>query len=105
MNGRTYDRADELLVHAGWLRVLARTLVADAATADDLVQETWVAALAHPPREGAERPWLARVLRNFARQRRRKEGRREQHERASAQQGELPSPAELSERMECLRLA
>lgn len=103
MTGRTYDRVDELLVHAGWLRALARTLVTDAATADDLVQETWVAALAHPPREGAERPWLARVLRNFARQRGRREGRREQHERGSAQPGELPSPAELSERMECQR--
>jgi len=57
-------RPDDLLDHTGWIRNLARSLVADAATADDVVQETWLAALRHRPRSDRPlRPWLARVLR------------------------------------------
>ena len=47
-------RPEDLLAHSQWARALARTLVRDAATAEDLVQETWVAALKRPPR--ADRP-------------------------------------------------
>ena len=57
-----------LLAHAAWLRRLARSLVGDGAAADDLVQETWVAALRRPPAEDRPvRPWLRRVLENAAR--------------------------------------
>lgn len=38
--------AEELLVQAAWLRRLAVRLLADADVADDLVQETWIAAAA-----------------------------------------------------------
>jgi RNA polymerase sigma factor (sigma-70 family) len=66
---------EELLAHAGWLRRLAVSLVGPAAGADDLVQETWLAALRHPPaRPGPLRPWLAQVLRNLVRMRRRAQG-------------------------------
>ena len=37
--------AAELLQHAGALRALARRLVRDEATADDVVQETFATAL------------------------------------------------------------
>ena len=49
----------------GALRRLATALTADAAQADDLVQDTWVAALRRPPeeRDGAG-PWLRTVMRN-----------------------------------------
>ncbi len=42
MGSDAHDRPAELFEHAGWLRGLARSLVADDQTADDLVQETWV---------------------------------------------------------------
>ncbi len=59
------DPAD-LLAHAAWLTSLARALVRDVNTADDLVQETWVASLRRPPSRALPlRPWLATVLRNL----------------------------------------
>jgi RNA polymerase sigma factor (sigma-70 family) len=71
---------DELLAHAGWLGQLARQL-ARGDVADDMMQETWVAALRRPPDEGRPpRPWLARVLFNFVRQHGRGETRRSRRE-------------------------
>ena len=59
---------ERLLVHSEWLATLARRLVADRATADDLVQDTWVAALRNPPREtGSLRAWLSTVARRLSR--------------------------------------
>jgi DNA-directed RNA polymerase specialized sigma24 family protein len=40
---------EALLAHAGWVRGLALQLVRDAAEAEDLAQDTLVAALEHPP--------------------------------------------------------
>jgi RNA polymerase sigma-70 factor (ECF subfamily) len=58
---------DELLEHADFLRRLARVLVKDEATAEDLVQDTWVEALRRPPHErGNLRRWLAVVLRRVS---------------------------------------
>ena len=62
--------SDELLDHLDWARALARTLVRDEATAEDLVQDAFAAALRRPPTErGKLRGWLGRVLGNAARQR------------------------------------
>lgn len=67
------------------LRRLARSLVACEAEAEDLVQEAWVAALAHPPRDRSRLGnWLAVALRNRARSRALKGARREARERAVA---------------------
>lgn len=52
-----------LLSHYGWVQALCLRLVADEADADDVTQQTWVAALEHPPR-GEPRSWLAQVARN-----------------------------------------
>jgi len=91
---------EELLSHAGWIRGLARRLVADAFTADDVTQDTLLAALEHPPSADRPlRPWLARVLANVVRMRRRGEGRRATHEKRSARGEALPSPEELAERV------
>jgi len=80
---------DELLAHAGWLRGLASALIADPAEVDDLVQDTWLAAVSHPP--SADRPpraWLARVITNLAHNRRRStEHRIERERRASRARG------------------
>ncbi|HET6203755.1 MAG TPA: sigma factor [Planctomycetota bacterium] len=86
-----------LLAHADFVRTLARTLVRDAAEADDIVQETWRATLEHPPRNAeSPRPWLATVVRNFARRFARAENRRERWERAAARRRDgaiPPTPA------------
>lgn len=95
---------EALLAHAGWLRTLAASLVADSATADDLVQDTWLAALEHPPRaDGPIEPWLARVLRNFALKRRRGESRRAVHESATVESVEAPSPDQTVEKLDLQR--
>ena len=99
-------RPEDLLAHAQWACALARTLVRDAATAEDLVQETWIAALEKPPRADRPlRPWLAGVLRNLARFRARGEGRRaRREEKAATARTVVPSPAELSQKLESQRL-
>ena len=56
--------ADTLLRDARWLRRLTRELVHDPAFADDLCQETMVAALRSPT--GGNRHWLTQVARNLA---------------------------------------
>src|SRR5262245_23332549 len=105
---------EALLEHATWLRALARSLVGDAALADDLTQETWVAALRRPPEGDRDvRPWLGTVLRNVARFRGRGDGNRAARERAAAATaaatgagGEpaAPSSEELLERHETQQL-
>src|SRR5262245_10046454 len=96
----------ELLSHAGWRRQLAAQLVADAQAADDLVQDTWVAALRHPPaRTDSVRQWLARVVRNLAHNARRDERVRRAHE-AGGQAGSEPAargPDALAEEAEAQR--
>ncbi len=92
---------EALLSEAGWLRALAQSLVSDPATADDLVQETWLAALQHPPSvDRPLRPWLRTVLENFARMRRRGEGARAARERATASDESRAADAELVDRVE-----
>ncbi|MEL6905290.1 MAG: sigma-70 family RNA polymerase sigma factor, partial [Planctomycetota bacterium] len=94
-----------LLEHADWVRALARRLVRDDATADDVAQEALSAALERPPRVGdSVRGWLARVVQNAARQRARSEGRRAQREQRGSRDEALPSAAELTERAEAQRL-
>src|SRR5687768_1345908 len=56
--------AEEPLAHGRWVQALARSLAADASTADDVAQEAWVDALEHPPRRrGNLRAWFARIVR------------------------------------------
>lgn len=64
------------------LRDLARRLVDDVHLADDLVQDTYLAALRRPGRSPAR--WLRESLRLRARHRRAGERRRRRHERAAA---------------------
>jgi len=74
-----------LLAHAAWVRRLAGCLVRDDALADDLTQETFMAALRHPPAaELPPRPWLGQVVRNLVRMRARGDRRRGAREESSA---------------------
>jgi len=107
MDSSTYPghaQGDELLRHAAWIRRLARGLVRHAASAEDLVQDAWVAALKGPAPGGrALRPWLGTVVRNAARQGFRARGRRAQREAEARGPEPLASPAELAERLETER--
>ncbi len=92
---------EALLAESGWLRALAASLVSDPATADDLVQETWLAALRSPPSADRPlRPWLRTVLENFLRMRRRGAGAREARERVRAASESHAGDLELVERVE-----
>jgi RNA polymerase sigma-70 factor (ECF subfamily) len=96
----------DLLSHAAWLRRLANHLVKGTGEgAGDLVQETWVAALRAPPSgERSTRPWLAEVLRNAFRRRRRDGVRLARREAGCAAQDlDSPSPEHLLERAEAQR--
>jgi len=89
----------ELLEHREWLRALAGALVG-AQEADDLVQETWLAALRSGRDPVEARPWLASILRNLARGLRRSRGRSRDREERAASAETLPSTAELIERLD-----
>jgi RNA polymerase sigma factor (sigma-70 family) len=96
---------EELLEHAAWLRRLAASLVADPARADDLVQETWLAALRRPPAEDvAPQRWLARVVRNMARNRARTETRRGERERLQSAEEPAHAPDSIAAEAEAQRL-
>ena len=96
---RTWE-AEELLQHHRWARSLARHLVLDDATADDVAQESMVIALDRAPRGLRNGPkfsaWLGTVVRNVARQTGRSEARRAHRERESASQEALPSALEMT---------
>ena len=92
---------EELVHHTRWLRALALRMVQDEATADDLVQDTWVAVLRHPPQRLGIRAWLKQVLVNAARQRERSNQRRDRREEVVAREEAVPLSAEdLVERIE-----
>ena len=96
-------RPEELLAHAGWVRALARRLLRDEASVDDVVQETWLAAMEKGPRNPQALPgWLATVVRNFALKARRGERRRLRREEIGARPEGLPATGDVVERGEAL---
>jgi RNA polymerase sigma-70 factor (ECF subfamily) len=87
------DSPEKLLEHATWLRRLAASLVNNATSADDLVQDTWAAALQRSPETDRPlRPWLARVVRNAARFRWRSDKNRTSRESVVAGDAERATP-------------
>ncbi|MEZ6014862.1 MAG: sigma-70 family RNA polymerase sigma factor [Planctomycetota bacterium] len=95
---------EALLEHAAWVRRLAAELVRDAAAAEDVAQETWLAYLRLRP--GADRPlrpWLARVVRNQAALRARRASARLGRELDAARSEAVPSADELVGRAEVQR--
>jgi RNA polymerase sigma factor (sigma-70 family) len=90
-----------------WLRRFAAMLARDVDEAEDLVQETLVAAWASPPRDAGRpaRPWLATVLRNRFRMQRRAGARRELREGIGAGvSATTAEPERELERLEVLRV-
>ena len=63
---------DKLMSELSWLKRLASALVRDESDADDLVQETWLAATEDAPTDGRPlKPWVSRVALNLVRMRKR----------------------------------
>lgn len=76
--------SEELLTHAGFVRALARRLLQDEQKAEDVAQETWMAAMKLPRRPDKPlRHWLAGTARNLARRVIRSESSRRNRERAA----------------------
>ncbi|MBI5364262.1 MAG: sigma-70 family RNA polymerase sigma factor [Planctomycetes bacterium] len=95
---------EEFLAHAERLRALARRLARDDASAEDLLQETWIEAQRRPRSNVARLgPWLAGVLRNLARESRRESARRTRREHASARPEAEPTTADVVLRIEGFR--
>src|SRR5262249_62214081 len=67
--------------HKPFLWSLCYRLTGSTADADDLVQETFVRALEHPPVDTDQpwRPWLVRVAMNLSRDQLRRRKRRRYH--------------------------
>jgi RNA polymerase sigma-70 factor (ECF subfamily) len=95
---------EELPAHGQWVQELARSLVRDEASAEDLAQEAQLAALRHGRAiRGALRPFLARVTRNFALRGWRDAARRAARERSAARKEALPGVDESAARLEIQR--
>ncbi len=96
--------SEQLMAEMAWIRRLARALVKDAAAADDVAQETWLVATEQQPETNRPlRPWLARVVVNLVRTRRKASARRDQREAAFDDGRQVATPAELIERVELQR--
>jgi RNA polymerase sigma-70 factor (ECF subfamily) len=103
-NPATFER--RLESELAWLRALALQLVSDAATADDLVQETVLAALRRRPavaEDGDARAWLKTVLRSQVKLAWRSARHRAQREERAARGEATPGAAELAARAESQR--
>lgn len=76
----------DLLAQSDWIRRLASELSASSADAEDLEQETWIAALRNPPPRRGQglRGWISSVQWNLAAMRSRTRRRREDRERLVA---------------------
>lgn len=88
-----------LLRELGWVRELARSLLRNDALADDVVQETWLAASRQPAGSVQRvRPWLASIVHNQVRRLVRGRGRRAAREAAVAAAAPAASSADIAER-------
>lgn len=95
---------ESLLQHREFLRALARQLLGDEHLAEDVVQDSLIAALTQPPRSReALRSWLAQVVTRRASNRKRTEARRRRREREVAHAESLPSSHEVSESLHAQR--
>ena len=89
----------DLLAHDSWIRALARHLVSDEHTAEDLAQEAWVEVLEKPPRKvGRLTSWLGGVVRNLGAMHQRADTNRQRREQAAAKPEHVPSVAEMRAR-------
>ncbi len=89
-------RMTDLIAEDAFVRRLARRVVMDAATADDVAQDAFVAALAKEPPQGAPiRGWLTVILRRLASRMQRGARRRARREAVVARPEAVDSAAEI----------
>jgi len=94
-----------LLAEDQWIRRLARRLAGDEHASEDLVQDTWVAALdAHDPEPRNLRPWLRGILRNLWIDAKRAQRARGVRERAVSRDEALAGASELVAELELRKL-
>ena len=85
------------------LRLMVRALLRDDAAVDDVVQETWLTAMEHPPREGFDAGgWLRGIARNAIRHLRRSDIRRDRRESHAADRVE-PAAGQVVAKIEQLQ--
>lgn len=90
---------EALVAHDRYVRALAKALVFDPSLAEDVAQETWLAALENAPRDPRSlRAWLASIARNLAFRTWRGQDRRAHRERVAARSEAVPSANEILER-------
>ena len=98
---------EDLAAHLAWARRLATGLIHDRHQASDAVQEAWIAGWKKPPAgDRPLRPWLGTVLMNGLRNRARADRRRGRREQVAYELGApdpVPTPEELTARLELQR--
>lgn len=94
----------ELLAHSSYLEELSRRLVTDPQSADDIVQDTWLAALESPPRHSINvSAWLGTVAGNNARKQVRTRKRQTYREHEVARPEGMPDLLDELDRTDALR--
>lgn len=94
-------KIEALLAHRQWVRALARSLVRDESSADDVEQQTWQAALENPPAKlDAARAWLGSVVRRKVLESQRRYVRRQRRELVAARPEGLPATGDVVARVE-----
>lgn len=92
---------EELLSQEDFVRRMARGLLSDENSVDDVVQQTWLAVLRSPLDNIRNlRSWLGTVARNTSRERVRRTERARKRDRSAARADIVPSTAEVVEREE-----
>lgn len=97
-------RLEQLTAEMAWIRRLARALVRDESAADDIAQDTWLAAAGNVPDDRPLRPWLSRVVMNVVRMRFRGESRRGARETRVEKPEAVATAEELIDRVEVQRV-
>lgn len=102
------EEPKDLLSRTAWTQALARSLVGDPSRADDLAQESWLAALSQmsgPARRRViPRSWFRRVIRNLSNLALRGDAHRRSREEQVARPEAVPSAAEVVEQAERHRI-
>jgi len=90
---------EALLKHAPFIRALARGLIQDLHSAEDVAQDTWLVALEQPPRSTASpRAWLAKVAQHLAGRQQYRAAQRRRRELRAAVPESVRSVAEIAAR-------
>lgn len=94
--------SEGLAAHAQWISSLARELISDPHTAEDLAQQTLVRALEKGPDEPAAlRSWLRKVLRNLFYERlRSRRNQRQREEAVALREDGVSATDDIVERMQ-----